>query len=87
MAYPTGLRIFIDGVDCTYYIFGKNVFDPTTDTNTIRDLDITPYLRNPVGITQMKDRFNRSKGRSQLHTIEITAEDGNGRVECRVEVR
>lgn len=71
LAYPSGLKLFIDGNDATYYIFGANQIDPSTDFNTWRDLDITPYLRKTPGI----------------HTIEITAVNGNGRVECRVEVR
>jgi hypothetical protein len=71
MAYPSGLKIFIDGKDATYYITGSNTFDPDVDRNTFRDIDIAPYLRKTPGI----------------HTIEITAEDGNGRAECRVEIR
>jgi hypothetical protein len=71
MAYPTGLQLFIDGKDATYYVFGSNTFDPTIDRNTFRDIDITPYLRKTPG----------------LHTIEITAQEGNGRAECRVEIR
>lgn len=88
MAYPSGLKIFIDGVDCTYYIFGANSFDPTTSKNIFRDLDITPYLRRPVSPSRMIDRnYKGDSAQSDLHTIEITAQDGNGRVECRVEVR
>lgn len=87
MAYPTGLRIFIDGVDCTYNIFGSTTFNPTSIYNTLRDLDITPYLRNSPTVAQMRDRYNRNKLGSQIHTIEITAEDGNGRAEVRLEVR
>lgn len=87
MAYPVGLKIFIDGVDATYYIFGANTFDPDELLNTFRDIDITPYLRK-VQISGSTDRKHRSDpSQSGLHTIEITAADGNGRVECRVEVR
>jgi len=87
MAYPTGLKIFVDGIDATYYIFGKNTFDPDEINNTFRDIDITPYLRK-IGISGSTDRNRRSDpSQTNLHTVEITAEDGNGRVECRVEVR
>lgn len=87
MAYPTGLKIFIDGIDATYYIFGANTFDPDELVNTFRDIDITPYLRK-TKITGSTDRRRQTDpATSSLHTIEITAEDGNGRVECRVEVR
>ncbi len=71
MAYPSGLKIFIDGKDATYYIFGVNTFEPSSDNNTWRDIDISTYLRKVDG----------------LHTIEITSQNGNGRVECRVEIR
>lgn len=71
LAYPSGLKLYIDGKDATYYVFGSNTLDPSTDLNTWRDIDITPYLRKTPG----------------LHTVEITAGNGNGRVECRVEIR
>jgi hypothetical protein len=71
MAYPSGVRIFIDGKDATYYVFQDNKIDPSDAKNIYRDIDITPYLRKGPGI----------------HTIEITAENGNGRVESRVEIR
>lgn len=71
MAYPTGLKLFIDGKDATWYIFGANTFDPSSDFNVWRDIDITQYLRKTPG----------------LHKIEVTAQNGSGRVECRVEIR
>lgn len=71
MAYPSGVKVFIDDKDVTYYIFGDNTVDPSSILNTWRDIDITPYLRKTPG----------------LHTIEITAANGNGRVESRVEIR
>jgi hypothetical protein len=87
MSYPSGLKIFIDGVDCTYYIFNANTFDPDSDNNIFRDINITPFLRKPTSPMKMKDRNYQSMQNSDLHTVEITAQDGNGRVECRVEVR
>jgi hypothetical protein len=86
MAYPSGLKIFIDDEDCTYYIFGENTFTPTEEDNFLRDIDITPYLRTVDNITNDKNYKPNPQG-ANVHTIEITAEDGNGRVECRVEVR
>lgn len=86
MAYPTGVKIFIDGVDCTYYITGYDAFDPTGLNNTFRDVNITPYLRRSTSVAKMVDR-NYKGSDSDLHTIEIIAADGNGRAECRVEVR
>ena len=87
MTYPTGLKIFVDGIDATYYIFGKNTFDPDEITNTFREIDITPYLRKSR-LAGSTDRYHKSDpAQSNLHTVEITASDGNGRVECRIEVR
>jgi hypothetical protein len=86
MTYPVGLKIFIDGEDCTYYIFGKNTFSPIEGDNVLRDINITPYLRLPDNLTGDRKYRDTNKG-ANVHTIEITAEDGNGRVECRVEVR
>lgn len=71
MGYPSGVRVFIDGKDATYYLFGVNKIDPSSETNIWRDIDITNHLRKGPGI----------------HTIEITAENGNGRIESRVEIR
>ncbi len=88
MAYPTGLKMYIDGIDCTYYIFGANSFNPSALQNTFRDIDITPYLRKPMSPAKMADRHYQGDAQtSDLHTIVITAEDGNGRVEARVEIR
>ena len=89
MAYPTGLKIYIDGKDCTFYIFGANTFDPTPETNVFRDIDITPYLRTLPENQPAKvaDRRYSNSQVSNLHTIQITAQDGNGRVEARVEIR
>ena len=71
MAYPSGLKLYIDGKDATYYVFGANTINPSSDLNIWRNINITPFLRKSSG----------------LHTIEITAANGNGRVECRVEIR
>lgn len=81
MAYPKGIKVFIDGQDCTYFIFGSNTFDPSSTSNTFRDINITSFLRK-----LNNDRTFRSGQPTGVHTIEITAEDGNGRVEARVEV-
>jgi hypothetical protein len=86
MTYPTGLKIFIDGEDCTYYIFGKNTFTPKEGDNVLRNIDITPYLRLTDNLTGDRKFRDTNKG-ANVHSIEITAEDGNGRVECRVEIR
>lgn len=88
LAYPSGLKIYIDGMDATYFIFNANTFNPTSETNVLRDINITAFLRKATSPMKMTDRnYKGDTGTSSVHTIEITAEDGNGRVECRVEVR
>jgi hypothetical protein len=88
MAFPTGIKIFIDDVDVTYYVCGANTWEPTPTTNLIRDLDITPFLRKPMSPMRMTDRnYKGDMSVSDTHTVKLTALDGNGRVECRVEVR
>lgn len=88
MSYPSGLKIFIDDQDATYYIFNANTFDPTSEANIFRDINITPFLRKATSPMRIKDRnYKGDSGNSDLHTIRITAQDGNGRCEVRVEVR
>jgi len=88
LAYPSGLKIYIDGQDATYFLFNSNTFNPTSERNILRDINITAFLRKATSPMKIKDRnYKGDAGNSSVHTIEITAEDGNGRVECRVEVR
>ncbi len=71
MAFPTNLKIYIDGKDATYYLFGATTITPTTALNTWRDIPISTYLRKSPGI----------------HTIEVVPESGTGRCDVRVEIR
>lgn len=87
MAYPSGIKVFIDGVDATAFIFGVPVFNPDSLHNTFKDINITSYLRK---IERKTITPHNEKGEifpPQEHLIEITAADGNGRVECRLEIR
>ena len=87
MAYPSGIRIYIDGTDATAFIFGEPTFNPSSIENTFKDINITGYLRK---IERKSITPHAEKGEifpPQEHLIEITAEDGNGRVECRLEIR
>lgn len=85
MAYPTGIKIYIDGEDATWYIFGVNTFNPSSGNNVFKNINITPYLRHAS--TANPSTMHPDEGTTDEHTIVITAADGNGRVECRVEVR
>ncbi len=71
MAYPVGLKIYIDGKDATYYIFGVQTITPTASLNTWRDINISQYLKRTPGI----------------HTIEIIPTSGAGRCDVRLEIR
>lgn len=71
MAYPANLKVYIDGKDVTYYLFGVNFLSPTNELNIWRDIPISTYLRKTPGI----------------HTIEIVPQSGAGRVDVRVEIR
>ncbi len=68
-AYPTNIRIFIDDVDQTNFLFNVDDLDLDDFNNIFEDIDITSLLPNP--------------GR---HKIEITCDDGVGRVEVRLEI-
>lgn len=69
MAYPSDIRVFIDGKDVTKYIFGSDTITLTNVNRAWKNIDITSHIRN-IG----------------EHKIEITAGNGVGRVEARVEI-
>lgn len=68
MTYPTGVQIFLDDEDITYYLFGKNTLDTSIDNFTFRDIDITPYCHVP-GVHVIEVRAVTGGGR-----VEIRAE-------------
>lgn len=68
--YPTGVKVYIDDVDVTMWIFDEDSV-PISDINfAFRDIDITPYLVGGAGD----------------HTITVACDDGVGRVEIRLEL-
>lgn len=69
--YPTGVRIFIDGVDCTTWIFNAATITLDDLNKEFENIDITTYLKGHGEAT---------------HTIEVTCDAGVGRVEARVEM-
>ena len=71
MAYPTGVKVYIDDKDATYYLFGTTSLDPDADNNTWRDIDISGFIRQTPGI----------------HTIKIVPASGAGRADVRIEIR
>jgi hypothetical protein len=70
-SFPQNCKLFIDGEDVTYYIFGVTEFSPDATTAIWRDIDITDYLASHTGI----------------HKIEIVPTSGSGRAEIRLEIR
>jgi hypothetical protein len=42
--YPTDVRLFIDDVDVTYWVFGVNVLTLSDINNRFRDIDISSYV-------------------------------------------
>lgn len=86
MAYPTGVKIFIDGKDASWYVFGAEQFNPGPDRHSFRGINIMPYLRH-ISQGVPSTIAGQQVAKESVHTIEITAADGNGRVECRVEIR
>lgn len=52
MAYPTGIQVFLDDEDITYYLFGKRTLDTSVDNFIFRDIDLSPYIKT-AGIHQI----------------------------------
>jgi hypothetical protein len=67
--YPTGIRIYVDDVDVTYWIFGEETLELNEIEYRFPDIDLSPYCAEPGE-----------------HTLEITCDDGIGRVEARIEI-
>ncbi len=47
MAYPIDVRVFLDGLDVTYQLFGTETINPTDDKNAWRDIDISDLIKSP----------------------------------------
>lgn len=45
--YPEDIKVYIDGKDITYFIFGANTFSPTVDRRTFYDIDLTGFITSP----------------------------------------
>lgn len=67
--YPSNIRVYIDDVDQTNWLFNVDDLDLSDFNNRFNDIDITALLPNPGE-----------------HKIEITCDDGVGRVEVRLEI-
>lgn len=45
--YPTGVRVFLDGKDVTYKLFGSDTINPTDDKFAWRNLNLTDLVSVP----------------------------------------
>lgn len=70
IVYPTGVKVFIDDVDVTMWLFDQEFIALSDINNTFRNIDITPYLVGGAGD----------------HLISVQCDDGVGRVEIRLEI-
>ncbi len=43
-SYPTGLKVYLDDIDITYYIFGADTFDASDTKHIARDIDLTSFI-------------------------------------------
>lgn len=44
-SYPTGVKVFIDDMDITKFIFGVDTITLSDLQNRWRNIDITPYVK------------------------------------------
>ena len=68
-SYPSECKVFIDDIDCTYWLFGADTISPTELQNSWRKVDISQYVRG-----------------AGLHKLKVTATNGVGRIDARVEL-
>ena len=52
-SYPTEIKIYIDDVDATYWLFGEDTINPTEIEHEWRDIDITSFIQG-AGLHTLK---------------------------------
>lgn len=67
--YPTDIKVFIDGVDVTKWIFGVDTIELTNLNNTWRGIDISPFIKGP-GMHQIQVTAGGGVGRVEAR-VEI----------------
>lgn len=68
--YPTDVKVFIDGVDVTKWIFGTDTVTLTNVDNTWRDIDVSSFIKGP-GIHKIEVTCGGGVGRVEAR-VEIT---------------
>lgn len=44
-SYPSECKVFIDDIDCTYWLFGADFITPTEIMHRWRKVDISQYVK------------------------------------------
>lgn len=70
IVYPIGVKVFVDDVDVTRWLFDQETIPLSDINNTFRAIDLTPYLVGGAGD----------------HTLSVQCDEGVGRVEMRLEI-
>lgn len=68
--YPTGVRVFLDGKDVTFQLFGQETIDPSDDKYVWRDMSIGDLVKVPgihtITIT-CEEGIGRVDARVEIH--------------------
>jgi hypothetical protein len=46
-SFPSGMRLYVDGEDITYYAFGSETVTPDEFTSQYREIDLSAYVSGP----------------------------------------
>lgn len=61
-SFPAECKVFIDEIDCTYWLFGSDTITPTELQHRWRDIDISMYVKG-AGLHTLKVTANSGVGR------------------------
>lgn len=61
-AFPADCRVFIDDVDCTYWLFGVDTITPDDINHRWRDIDISQFVKG-AGLHTIKVTADSGVGR------------------------
>ena len=61
-SFPAECRVFIDGIDCTYWLFHEDTITPDELLHRWRNVDISMYVKG-VGLHTIKITAESGVGR------------------------
>lgn len=61
-AFPSECKVFIDNVDCTYWLFGENTITPDEILHHWRKIDISQFVKG-AGLHTVKVTATAGVGR------------------------